>query len=59
MIAEVVETLNAEQCNIEVKFSQMYDHSVVLAMTVETEPSMPRIAVRQLHCSNIQEESPK
>ena len=59
MIAEVVETFKAEQCNIEVGFSQIYDHSVVLATKVETEPSMPRIAVRQLHRSNIQVESPK
>ena len=59
MIAEVIETFKAEWHNIEVGFSQIYDHSVILATKVGTEPAMPRIAVRQLHCGNIQAESPK
>ena len=59
MVAEVIDTYKMERVNVEAGFSQIYNHSVVLATKVGTEASMPRIASRQQHRSNIQSVSPK
>ena len=48
-----------EWVTVEAGFSQIYNHRVVLAIKVGTEASVPRIASRQQHRSNIQSVSPK
>lgn len=48
-----------ERVNVDAGVSQISDHSVELATKVGTEASMPRIASRHQHHSNIQSVSPK
>ena len=59
MVAEVIDMYKMERVNVEAGFLQIYNHSVVLAAKVGIEASMPRIASKQQHCSNIQSVSSK
>ena len=59
MVVEVIDMYKMERVKVEAGFLQIYNHSVVLATKVEIEASMPKIASRQQHHSNIQSMTPK
>ena len=58
MVSLLQATLESRRTNVETHHTEWYTEAVELAVSVGTEPSVPRIAGRQVHRDNTPVESP-
>ena len=58
-MADVKRTYNEIASKMGEKFSHVYKHAVRVGRNVNVEPTMPRVADRQIHRCNVPADNPE